>query len=93
MKWWLIVYILTGNVWEPGENFDGWWALETASLEACEESRDFANKANSETALAPKICFACQQRFSETTPTDEACKGPCEPCQETEEEITTNMNH
>ena len=82
MKWWLIVYILTANGWEPGENFDGWWALEQASLEACEKHRDFANQTNSDTSLAAKICFACEQRFDDGTAVEEACKGPCDACKD-----------
>ena len=57
MKWWLIVFLLTANGWEPGENFDGWWASKQASFEACVEHRDFANKVNADTSLANKICF------------------------------------
>jgi hypothetical protein len=92
MKWWLIVFLLTANGWEPGENFDGWWASEQVSFEACEEHRDFANKTNSDTSLADKICFACEQRFDDGTPFDSTCEGPCEPCQEDEEKssVTTN---
>ena len=84
MKWWLIVYILTANGWEPGEQFDGWWALEQTSLEACEEHRDFANK---DASLAAKICFACEQRFDDGTAVDETCKGPCDPCKDETEEM------
>ena len=92
MKWWLIVFILTANGWEPGENFDGWWALEQTSFEACEQHRDFANKVNSDTSLADKICFACEQRFDDATSFDAACEGPCEPCREIEEESTASTN-
>ena len=92
MKWWLIVYILTTNGWEPGEQFDGWWALEKASLEVCEEHRDFANKANSDTSLAAKICFACEQRFDDGTAVDETCKGPCVPCKDDTNEPMAEKN-
>jgi len=54
MKWWLIVFLLTANGWEPGENFDGWWASKQASFEACVEHRDFANKVNADTSLATR---------------------------------------
>ena len=78
MKWWLIVFLLTTNGWEPGENFDGWWASEQDSYEACVEHRDFANKVNAETSLADKICFACEERFDDGTlsESDAPCEGP-----------------
>ena len=82
MKWWLIVFLLTANGWEPGENFDGWWASKQASFEACVEDRDFANK----------ICFACEERFDDGTSSDSACKGPCEPCPEDEENSSVSTN-
>ena len=80
MKWWLIVYILTANGWEPGENFDGWWPIEPPSLEVCEEKRDFSNKINSKSSLAGQICFACQQRLDGDPLPDQECKDPCIPC-------------
>ena len=80
MKWWLIVYILTANGWEPGENFDGWWPIEQSSFEICEEKRDFSNQVNFESSLAGQICFACQQRLDHRPLSDRECKGPCVPC-------------
>ena len=92
MQWWLIVFLLTANGWEPGENFDGWWASKQASFEACVEHRDFANKVNADTSLANKICFACEQRFDDGTSFDATCEDPCEPCREIEEESTASTN-
>ena len=58
------------------------------------EHRDFANKVNADTSLADKICFACEERFDDGTlsESDAPCEGPCEPCQENEENslVTTN---
>ena len=92
MKWWLIVFLLTADGWEPGENFDGWWASKQASFDACVEHRDFANKVNADTSLANKICFACEERFDDGTSSDAACEGPCEPCQENEENSSVSTN-
>ena len=92
MKWRLIVFLLTANGWEPGENFDGWWASKQTSFEACVERRDFANKVNSNTSLGGKICFACEQRFDDGASTDVGCEGPCEPCEEDEENTSGNTN-
>ena len=81
MKWWLVVFILTSNGWESGEQFEGWWAIEEDSREACETHRDFANKTNETTPLASKICFACEQRSPDGATTFGNCTGPCEPCE------------